>query len=152
MCAPKAAPSSTEHCRTDHPLPPPSPNTKYQIHSWVGGLFLAVMPFLRSPKLFFFPLQVWKPVIKSVSLQSAAITLVSCFGFQSVLSQAKKKRKKKTSLGWNQRRVCPWVQHTAPARWLCAISALAGSAVMLCFFYVHKVMDGSERAGAGLPL
>lgn len=112
------------------------------------------MPFLRSPKLFFSPLylQVWKPVIKSVSLQSAAITLVSCFGFQSVLSQAKKKRKKKTSLGWNQRRVCPWVQHTAPARWLCAISALTGSAVMLCFFYVHKVMDGSERAGAGLPL
>lgn len=55
------------------------------------------MPFLRSPKLFFSPLylQVWKPVIKSVSLQSAAITLVSCFGFQSVLSQAKKKEKRK---------------------------------------------------------
>lgn len=154
MCAPKAAPSSTEHCRTDHPLPPPSPNTKYQIHSWVGGLFLAVMPFLRSPKLFFSP-----PLSSGLETSNKICESAVCshhFGFLLWFSvcpfSGKKKRKKKTSLGWNQRRVCPWVQHTAPARWLCAISALAGSAVMLCFFYVHKVMDGSERAGAGLPL
>lgn len=77
-------------------LHPQTPNIKFTLGL---GIFFSCSTIPQISKAFFgffFPLylQIWKPVIKAVSLQSAAIALVSCFGFQSVLSQAKKKKKK----------------------------------------------------------
>lgn len=113
-------------------LHPQTPNIKFTLGLGIFFSCSTIPQISNSFFLFFFSPLSSDLETSNKSCESAVGS--HRFGFLlwfSVCPFSGKKKKEKTCLGWNQRRVCPSVQHTAPAQWLCAISALTGSAVML---------------------
>lgn len=100
------------------------------------------MPCLRSQKLFLLSLSSGLQTTNK-NWESAAIISVSCLVFSQAFL------KQKNFLGMKSEENLP--VRTCSSSPL-AISVLAGSAVMLCFFYVCKIMDWSKCVRVGLAL